>query len=216
MITFTDLVALMLTFFVMLFAMSTLETQKWQSLVDSLAENLSAVGERPVAVPQADFDMPAESPPPGTDLDYVAGLLREQLPAMPSLDAAELLRADDRLLISLPADLLFAPDGVELAGDAAPAQALGAAMRNLPNRIEVAAHGAPGRPDASPWELSLLRARAVAAALARAGYDGPVAALGYGEGRSRALPQSWSPQRRRRFARRVDLVIHDTAREAPR
>jgi len=36
-VTFTDLVALMLTFFVMLFAMSKVEQRKWQNLTDALA-----------------------------------------------------------------------------------------------------------------------------------------------------------------------------------
>src|SRR3546814_7872199 len=39
-LTFTDLTALMLTFFVLLFSMSTIEKPNWQSLVNSLAPRL--------------------------------------------------------------------------------------------------------------------------------------------------------------------------------
>ena len=43
MITFTDLVSLMLTFFVMLFAMSNVKIDKWESMIDvlSLSFNVS-------------------------------------------------------------------------------------------------------------------------------------------------------------------------------
>ena len=44
-VTFTDLVALMLTFFVMLFAMSKIEHRQWQNLTDALAQDLDAVRE---------------------------------------------------------------------------------------------------------------------------------------------------------------------------
>ncbi|MBT3305153.1 MAG: chemotaxis protein MotB, partial [Alphaproteobacteria bacterium] len=39
-ITFTDLVALMLAFFVMLFAMSNVKVSDWQNVIDSLSQTL--------------------------------------------------------------------------------------------------------------------------------------------------------------------------------
>lgn len=218
MVTFTDLVALMLTFFVMLYAMSTVEQQRWQSLVNSLADQLNAVGQQPLAVPEVHRDMPAETPTPGTDLDYLSGLLRGQLLTVPPLDRAVLRREPDRLLVSLPANLLFPPDGADLDARAAQAVfALGGVLRNLPNRIEVVGHADPRPPGpdfASNWELSLLRARAIGAALVRAGYVGAVVARGYGSGRYGSLPADWAPEKRRALARRVDVVIHESAREA--
>ena len=41
MITFADLTALMLTFFVLLFSMSKVETSTWEAIVDSLKHELN-------------------------------------------------------------------------------------------------------------------------------------------------------------------------------
>ena len=54
MVTFADLTALMLTFFVLLFSMSKVETSHWEAIVDSLKHELNpsksgqadSVGER--------------------------------------------------------------------------------------------------------------------------------------------------------------------------
>lgn len=217
MVTFTDLVALMLTFFVMIFAMSTVKTEEWQSLTDSLRRNLSSVLDQAPAAPTLRLDMPSKDVTPGADLDYVARLMRGQIAdALPD-DTAFVRREAGRLFVSLPSDLLFRTGDDNLTKQAADAVfALGGVLRNLPNRIEVAGHADPRKPRSrypSNWELSLRRARAVATALRAAGYDGRVIARGYGDAQFGALPSDLPAERRNALARRVDIVIGALARE---
>jgi chemotaxis protein MotB len=218
-ITFTDLVALMLAFFVMLFAMSKVEYRKWQNLTDALAHDLNAVHELPAALPTERLDMENADSLSAVDLDYLAALLKENMAADPLLAEAVLWRLQDHLVIALPGDLLFAPGATELetAGRAALA-AFGGLLRHVNNRIEVTAYADPRKPGAgfaSNWELSLARALGVARLLEQTGTRGPVVARGLGDGRFAALSAQLDPARRLALARRVELVVHSASGERP-
>jgi len=218
-LTFTDLVALLLTFFVMLFSMSAVKTGEWQSLVDSLRERLSGVIEKPVATPTFRLDMPSKDARPGADLDYVTEVLRAQLADSPALDRSVVRRASDRVVVSFPADMLFASGDFRLTDTARQAIfALGGVLRNFNNRIEVAGHADPRQPQRlypSNWELSLLRAQSVAAGLRESGLDLAIVARGYGDGQYGQLPGDLAQRTRQALARRVDVVIGQTARRQP-
>ncbi len=216
-VTFTDLIALMLTFFVMLFAMSNVKTERWQNLSDSLRQRLSTVLDQPQASPTFKLDMPSAERTPGADLDYVAEVLRTQLAEHEQLQRGVVRRESGRVFISLPADMLFESGEYELTDRASEAVfALGGMLRNFENRIEVAGHADPRKPQSrypSNWELSLLRAQSVAAALGKAGYEAPVVARGYGDSQYGELPESVPERQRQALARRVDVVIGATAQE---
>ncbi len=216
-VTFTDLIALMLTFFVMLFAMSNVKTDQWQSVTDSLQQRLSTLLDQPQASPTFKLDMPAADRTPGDDLDYVTEVLRAQLAEHEQLQRSVVRRESGRVFVSLPADMLFDSGEFELTDRAARAVfALGGMLRNFENRIEVAGHADPRQPQSrypSNWELSLLRAQSVAAALGKAGYEAPVVARGYGDSQYGELPQNLSEGQRQALARRVDVVIGATAQE---
>lgn len=220
MVTFTDLVALLLTFFVMIFAMSTVKVADWQSLTESLRRQLSSVVGTPTATPSMRLDVPTAERAPGTDLDYLFELLRGQLRGTPPLDQARMRLEEGQLYVSLPSDLLFRPGGYDLTDEAAEAVfAIGGVLRNLSNMIEVVGHADPRKPQRSypsNWELSLLRARAVAAALRDAGVEDAIRARGHGDALFHQLPETGSAAERRALARRVDLVIQDAGRETVR
>lgn len=215
MVTFTDLVALMLTFFVLLFAMSRIETRDWQNLADALSVSLNSVEQGKVAVPPVELDLKKTEAVPGTNLDYLRSVLEDQMAAHPVLARAALDRQRSWLVISLPADLLFAPGSVQPAETAVEAvYAICGILRNLPNRVEVAGHADPTPPGVgwtSNWRLSLGRALSVAALLQRNCYGGPIVALGHGDTRYAELPAELPAARRRILARRVDIFIHENA-----
>ena len=218
MVTFADLVALLLTFFVMLFAMSRIETRDWQNLADALANTLNDVNEARIAVPSARLDLERVQPTPGANLDYLRSVLQNQMAGHPLLSRAQLGRSGDKLVISLPSDLLFAAGSAEPSSDAAVAlYAICGFLRNLDNRIEIAGHADPsplrdGR--TTNWSLSLARAVSVAGLLQRSCYSGQIVALGYGDSRFEELPSSLPEARRRELARRVDIFVHESARLA--
>ncbi len=215
MVTFADLVALLLTFFVLLFAMSRVETRDWQNLADALSQSLNQISESRIAVPDVDLDLKRVQPVPGANLDYLGSVLRDQMAGHEVLSQAVLRRQDELLIISLPADLLFAPGAVEPAAGASDALfGICGILRNLENRIEIAGHADPTPPGArwpSNWNLSLGRALSVAARLQDNCYRKDIVALGFGDARFADLPQDLPTKQRRALARRVDIIIHETA-----
>jgi len=217
-LTFTDLSALMLTFFVLLFSMSTIKTTEWQNLVDALNPNLQSVQEIVVALPQSPKAAEAVQRVPGTDLGYLAAVLKEQMDADPQLNQVRVAHDGERLVISVPGDLLFAPGSIELgeAGGKA-AFALGGVLRNLRNVIEIAGHADPQQTGAdypSNWELSLARAAVLSGMLSEVGYRGEILVRGYGEARYGEVDPTLPDDARMALARRVDIIVHAYAGEA--
>lgn len=218
-LTFTDLVALMLTFFVMLFAMSKVEHGRWQNLSDALSRNLTAVDGPPAPLPGRQLDIENAEDHTATDLDYLAALLKGNMAGDPLLGGAVLWRLEDRIVIALPGELLFPVGATELAPPGRAAlTALGGLLRHVTNRLEVTAYAdprAPGAGFASNWELSLARAIGVARLLEQTGAPGPIAARGLGDSRFAALSPRLGAQRRLALGRRIELVVHSDM-EPPR
>lgn len=212
MVTFTDLIALLLSFFVMLFAMMKVDDKNWQGLTTSLARELDGFVGPPVAQPRYARDSEAMPEAPAIDLDYLSALIGARLGERSDAAAYVVERGAAALIVRLPVRLAFAPGDAEPRAAATAAMAaLAETLRNLDNRVEVAGHpGAddPAAPYASPWALSLARAAAVADILRAAGYDRPVAVRGYGVDSDDA--------RRTRAGGRVDLLIHaDSGTQEP-
>ena len=106
-VIFTDLMAMMLAFFVLLFSMSQIEQQKWQGLVEALSSDLNALPNVANSKPAVEYQPEQEAVVPGADLDYLTPVIREQIATHPLLARATVHRAAERLGISLPAGLLF-------------------------------------------------------------------------------------------------------------
>jgi len=222
MVTFSDLVVLMLAFFVLLFAMSAFKAEAFQRLTASLAETFAGAGGRdgpPEDVVTTTREtsgghdaVPGVVRPRAQDLTYLAAVLTDNFSRDPRFAGTVAQVLDDRLIILLPADLLFDGGSAAIAPEARPVLAdLGTALSNLRNRIAVAGHTDPhpvpdGGPFPSNWELSLARAAAVANGLRRAGYAMPLEVWGHAATRSGAL--AGVPEAERdRLARRVDIVV---------
>lgn len=211
-VTFIDLTALLIAFLVMLFAMAKLDHERWRALTDSLGEQAVTPPQVTLVESRAEVGLEPLRGEPGIDLDYLAGVLQQGLDDLGALGTARLLRRDDRLVVSLPARLLFAPGGTALDPEGRGAvAALTAVLGHVDNRIEVVGHADPRPPrsgHASNWELSLARAIAIAGLIEQAGYDRPVVTRGLGHSRYAALAPDLPEPERRRLARRVDVVVH--------
>jgi len=218
MITFSDLISLLLAFFVLLFSMYSVKFDRWQSTVDSLSEALNPKRADAVAPFPSPFNIGKVSRKRIIDLDYLATLLQQSLKSDALLVESHIMRRADRLIVALPGDLLFDPGRAVLSERSRDAVFnLGGILRSLGNRIGVNGHSDPTQlnsPEyASNWELSLARAAAVANTLRRSGYEKDIVAYGFADGRYRDLPPMNEAQRRA-LARRVDIVVFATA-EAP-
>jgi len=214
-ITFTDLVALMLTFFVMLFAMSNVKISEWRNIIDSLSQTLRPTVEKTLPASTSSFNIGTIFRGRATNLDYLASVLSDTLDGDALLSLGRLMRLEDRLIIALPGDLLFE------AGSAAMTERgrqalfmLGGVLRNIDNRIGVNGHSGPSESAAaayvSKWEFSTARAAAVANALRQSGYPGDIIAFGYADSRSGAL--SDLPETlRETLTRRIDIIVRPDA-----
>lgn len=214
MITFTDLAALLLAFFVLLFSMSSVRLDTWQVAIDSLSRTLNPTRVDKVIPSAVPYNIGTILPKRGTDLDYLATVLNEAMRDDALLSSTRIMRSSDRLIVALPGDLLFEKGRAELSERAGKSLLiLGSVLRNIDNRIGVNGHSDPeplsGGTHKSNWELSLARAVAVANTLRRSGYGREIIAYGFADSRYRQLPKIEEEQRRA-LARRVDIVILPT------
>ena len=215
-ITFTDLISLLLAFFVMIFAMSTIDETKFRELTGAVDLDRTPLPGAIEATVQDERNAPQESAERGQDLGYLATLLREQLDREPLLAGTIVRQVGAQVVLSLPAELLFAPNGAEPTEQGARSLfALVGLLRNLQNRIEVEGHADPKPPladkFASNWELSLARAAAVATRLEASGYGQAVLARGRAAARYDEIAATLAPAVRDALARRVDIIVHEDA-----
>jgi chemotaxis protein MotB len=126
--------------------------------------------------------------PKGIDLGYLEAVIREKFRNHPVLANARVLRRPGRVVIALPADLLFESEKA-LAAATAPAalQAIGQSLASIKNRIEIHVYTAEGGRSAlsgadaygSAWELSLSRALTIRRLLLKSGLVTPVIPAGH-------------------------------------
>ena len=110
-VTFSDLMSLMLAFFVMLFSMSQLQTQAWKSIVGGLSDKLSPGHERSILRTEKEARPFRVLEPKGIDLGYLETVIREKFRNHPVLANANIHGREDRDVIALPVDLLFDKHG---------------------------------------------------------------------------------------------------------
>jgi flagellar motor protein MotB len=169
MITFVDLLALCVAFFVLLHAMSSPKPQQWAGTARALNDRLGAATTSSAGL------VSTEDP-----LDSVHGLLRTRLAA-----TAPVTRLPDRVLITLTAATVFDADGKLTADGQRLAAQIAATLAPIASRIDVTGFppiGEAARRPMQSWRLSFGHATAFAAALAEAGYGRRLAALASGAG----------------------------------
>ena len=210
MVVFTDLVALMLTFFVLLFSMSSVQVDRWQEMVDALSRTLNPARQQVEPAPVAQYNIATLSLRRAVNLDYLGAVLGDLVRQDEVLVHSRILSLEDRLIVALTGDLVFDPGEAGLSERGRQALfVLGGVLRNVGNQIGVNGHTdstPPGGAYGSNWELSLARAVTVANALKRSGYADDIIAYGYADSRLSQLADMPAGQRSS-LARRVDIVI---------
>lgn len=214
-LSFGDVTALMLTFFVMLFAMSQVNSEKWDAVI-SVISTRSEINPNLKPNPNSEKNIASVKMLPALPPEYLSGILKESLSADPVLSRAIVSLMDERVIISLPSDQVFLPGSSLIA---APAERslfrLAGVLNKFGNQIIVEGHTDPSpvtnQAFSSNWELSLARALSVSQYLKNAGYPYDLTALGLGEGKYRFLNPELSEDRRYQLSRRVDIVIYADA-----
>ena len=215
MLTFADLLSLILTFFVMLYAMSNAETQRYQSMAESLAQRLNPTRQETTFELSAEKSITKVDRRVAKDLSYLHGIIKDKLKSQPELTGIVVKRLDDRVAISLASDTMFNAGEAKLSSRSAETLALlSEVLGSINNKIEVTGHTdpEPSGNDAYPsnWELSLSRAVTIANALKRSGYQYNIDIVGMGDSRYNELAPLLNAEARHRLARRVDIIVRET------
>jgi len=151
-------------------------------------------------------------------LDYLQSLIVKVIGTNPDLENLVLFLERDRLVISLPADLLFESGQatVNIRGKKA-LFSLVDLLTHISNSVEVIGHADPrpiqgqGGAFGSNRELSLHRAISAAGVMADMGYQRPIMTRGLSSARYEELSGDVPEAERLSLSRRVDIVVlkHD-------
>lgn len=175
-LTLTDCILLLLTFFVMLVATSSVKNERWREMSASLTAALrpiTAFDPRPFPRPFAQSDATAGK----RDVDYMAALLAGTVASDASLAGVVLQRTTEGLTIRLPATA-FVDDGMTAAGRIA-ARALVERLRLVENELVLRVRATPQSPG---WSRAMLRGFALVQAMREFGLTREMAILGGLEG----------------------------------
>ena len=214
-ITFTDVMALMLTFFVMLYSMAVPEEEKWEDMTSAMTEGFRQFespkwyqgAQDTINIDKLDFSR-------ALNLNYLNALVTEIIEGDEKLQNVVVIPQKDRLVLSLPTELLFKTGQADVTVNGKRALfSLGGPLSRIRNRVEVIGHADP-RPIqggsgryTSNWQLSLARAANVTAVLENVGYVRPIIVRGLSSARYDELPADVAEEERLSLARRVDVVI---------
>jgi chemotaxis protein MotB len=222
-VTFTDIMGLMLTFFVMMFAMSVPKQEQFTEMAAALNSELNPLyGQTQNAGPEDALDINKIDFDRALDINYLKALITAEIEKDDVLKTnAVLTPQGDRLVLSLPQSLLFETGKAEIReASARTLYTLGGSFSRMKNKLDLVGHADP-RPLSdgqgaytSNWELSLARAAAVAAAMDKVGYTDPVTIRGSASGRYQELNGIVDENQRLELSRRVDIVIMDHAGKA--
>lgn len=172
-ISFTDLMSLMLGFFVLLYGMTQPDRAKFHEIARGLSARSTASGHSDrVPTPNAVFNGAVIEANPRLASSYLHTLLKTAIREDPALAAISTRLEDDRVVIAIPRAELFTADGRTVAERGRRVLfALGDALGRSGNRVEIVsiAEPLPGAAGAA-WEAALIRSAATAAAMRGLGY----------------------------------------------
>lgn len=208
-LTYSDMITLLMIFFIMMYVISNVNMQKFQSLAASLRAVLK--GEPTGMFLQAGPSFVAGEGTEAKQLSQIEKELESYLQKR-GLDRLVTVREEERgLVISFQETVLFPRGSAELTPEAKNIiSQVGAILKNVPNYIRIEGHTCnlpiktPKYP--SNWELSAARAINVLQELIATSQITPshLSATGYGEYRPR-YPNDTEENRMKN--RRVDIVI---------
>lgn len=218
-LSFTDITGLMLTFFVMLFAMSDPNRDTWSSMAVSFGVEFNTkTGSAGKAGINAHPEMNRLREGRGLDLGYLSTVLHHNLSKNADTGKMEITTYSDKIVLSFPASLLFERGSADLNDTGKKALfTIGQNFRGIRNKIEIYGHTEPDlvkEKDSLPqwqtnWGLSLARATSVAAILKESGYTRNIALLGLAATEFDKIDPKFSQEERLKKANRVEIVIRE-------
>lgn len=237
-VSYADFITLLFAFFVVLFAVSQVDAKKMGRFTEAVqdATNVGIFdgrqGKSPIlggagsGVPLASAPLVAVAPGPqaaapgGASLDTIRERLHKNLAAAIGGGRVALLEHDDGLVIRLRDAAFFEPAKAHVRPEVmADLMAVGQTLRDLENAIRIEGHTDPlpirNSLYHSNWELSAARAASVLDELVRHSgiHETRLSIAGYASQRPIATNETSDGRSQNR---RVDIVVLDRGRSAPR
>lgn len=218
-VVFSDLIALCLTFFILVFSMSKIDAARWDVMTKGQNPQTGIKYDNKGEDQKVDsyenqiskkFEMEAQG------LKYLESLLREQLTSNEELKEITLTYHSDRLVLTLPSDMLFEPGKATLnqIGEER-IYLISSLVKNLRNRIDIIGHTDPDDIQTSNfpsnWELSLARAKTIADYLKGSGYLDSINIFGLADSRFGEITENLDKKEKYQKARRVEIEIREQA-----
>jgi chemotaxis protein MotB len=214
-VTYSDLITLLLVFFIVMFSISNADKDKFLRVSTSIREafrvDVLSMSDKPSGQGSSNLE---------TDPQFVTYLaIRGQVATLVSRlqlspDTASVEQTSDGVVIHLTDDVLFAPGDTQLRPDGKKLlDGLAQVIAPLPNEVRIEGHTDDVQPDGTTvdnWQLSVLRAVSAVEYLTGLQNIAPerMAAVGYGQYRPRADNSTLDGRRQNRS---VDVLIvqHD-------
>lgn len=219
-IGFTDVIALMLTFFVMTYSMANPKQEVWDDIKDQVnmefSKTLGAVAQRgdvnDISLERLNFEQ-------ALNLSYLEALLTNQLKERQISKQVTLIndKQQKRLIITIPNESLFqVGDATIPTANQKIIKELADILNGIHNSIEIVGHTDPtpikiGASDyLSNWDLSLQRAINVSNIFKQNGYNAPIHIRGSSDSLYKSLSKSIPEEQRMSMSRRIDMIVYDT------
>ena len=212
-LTFIDLISLLLAFFIMMFSMSTIKMSAWDVFKGSL-DNEKRLEASSIESYKNSTPFDYRSTRYGLNLGYLHSILESSLKKEKVFEDLVFTYDSNNLIISLPTILIFKKGEVDLADSGRKALFLIAeTLSNFNNDISLVGHSDPtpmaeGAKYKNNWTLSLSRAYSVAQALKSAGYRKNLKILSFADTKFQRNSLNAPIKFEYQLARRVDIMIH--------
>ncbi|KAB7705879.1 flagellar motor protein MotB [Bacillus aerolatus] len=217
MVTFADLVTLVLVFFILLFSMSQIDMIKFKAIAqafkqDAVFEKDSSIipGEYPAEeMNKEEADLNEQS------LDQLAEEVQKYLQKNELEDTAAAIRNERGVVLVLQEQIVFSTGDAVVLHEAYPfLEKVGKLLETMPNLVKVEGH-TDNRPIKnsiypSNWELSSARASSVIRFFIENGRLAPERFIAVGYGDTRPLAPNISKDNMQKN-RRVEIIISDPA-----
>jgi chemotaxis protein MotB len=214
-LSYADLVTLLLALFTTLYAASTVDAGKLRPLETSLREAFDAPPMVETAAPRGAIVPPVTVVTGQTAQDELQLRLMNELAEALRLERVDIRRDARGLVVTLPEEAAFAIGSTDVSAEARGIiDRVASTVAPTPNAVRIEGHtdNVPIRTTryVSNWELSTARASAVVAYLVKTGFDpARLSAAGYGEFHPRVANDTAENRARNR---RIDVVILDATR----
>ena len=212
MLTFADLLSLILAFFVLLFASTSVKKPEFEQVIKSLSQRLNPQDSKESTAPNAEISIEKEVVGQGRDIGYLNQVLIEKIGDSSLKEKLLIQNMEDRLVLSITGEQSFVSGSIKMTPQLESLLVLlSGVLGTMNNRIEI--HGnadsspTSGKEFPSNWELSLARALAVADMLREHGYNHPLSVYGRGDSAYAELPKNLNPKEKEKLSRRIDIII---------